>query len=222
MSQEIKIEDIKDGDILKILGEDENGNQVDWFAEKVGVNADNMLEVYYIEPTDNNGNIWKYPDTEVTQLLTIESVQEHASSADGYKKAWRQLGFRYIRDENGQTMFIKEESEVNGTMHPIGEEDTDSESDESEIDSDIDSDMEEFIILDEEGEAFTIAQGDDEFVNETHSAVNKFNEWRPVDESEKKIKKYIQAIERGVVEAEDDRRFNLGLSPLVYSRPKTK
>lgn len=230
----IFINKIKDGDILRILGEDDNGNQCDWYAEKVGINDDGLLEVYYIEPTSENSSIWMYPDSEQIHLVSIESVQEHASSSDrgGYKSAWMKFGFRYVRDEDGKTYFIDISSDEDNSNPnykkeyvPIGEDDSDTDSElddgneSSATDDEIDSEMEDFIVPDDEGEEFTLASDDSDFTKEVHDSVRKFNEWNPTDESEKKIKSYIEALDKKVIENEDERVFNSGKIPVNYLNP---
>ena len=228
------ISQIKDGDILRILGEDDNGNQCDWYAEKVGVNDDGLLEVYYIEPTSETSSIWMYPDSEQIHLVSIDSVQEHASSytKGGYKSAWKKFGFRYVRDENDKTYFIdlsyeEDNSNPNNKKEyvPIGEDDSDSDSEhedenESSVPDDvIDSEMEDFIVLDADGEEFTLASDDSEFTASVHDSVRKFNDWNPTDASEKKIKSYIEALDKKVIESEDERVFNSGNKPVNYLNP---
>lgn len=216
----ILVDEIHDGDILQILGENNNGEPETWFAEKVGVNSDRMLEVYYIEPTQQS-NIWAYPEEENINLVSIESVQLHAPSDKGYKKAWKHIGFRYVRDENGKTSFIDERSsKETDTLVPIGEDDSSSEDEyDSDMESETDSEMDDFIVPDDQGESFTIAANDSEFVSDTHDAVRKYNSWNPQDPSERKIKEYIDTLEHKVIEAEDEKVFNKGSNPIHYKNP---
>jgi hypothetical protein len=76
--------------------------------------------------------------------------------------------------------------------------------------------MRDFIVPDEEGEAFSFAAPTSQFVRETHEAVHGFNDWNPAD-SGKKVKEFVDNMSsrEGVKE---NARTKLGCA-LSYERP---
>ena len=143
------LEEIYDGDILKIKGEDCEGNGEVWYAEKVGITGEHLL-VCYIEPTEIH-NVWRFE--EVHRDLPIEAVLEVYSSRNEitnlldqreYRKGWKEFGFRLL-DEN--TLY-KMNNITNNTSVWIGEFDTSSES----SGSDAHSSDNEFVENDEDEE----------------------------------------------------------------------
>lgn len=233
----IAIEDIEDGDIIKILGEepDEEGNykEVYWYGEKVGVVTDELeerlLEVYIIqEPPERvvieQGSYpkraaWRYEDPETIHHIPIESVVYHASSRNGYKKAWKQVGFRYVRqNELEPPVFYRLASCEEDTLasqdaeEALGIEDSDSDTDSDVDGSDDEEDpmeMGDFIVSDEDPDAehFTRASDDSEYTRYTHDSVEKFNSWNPTDPSERRVKDFIDQLETRVRIREDNLRF---------------
>lgn len=124
------IDSIHDGDILKILGEDENSRDEIWYAEKVGVTGEYLL-VCYIQKTDTP-SIWKFE--EVHRDVPIECVLEVCSSVceetqlldvKEYRRSWKCFGFRLL-DEN--TLY-----ELNGPAKTIWLGDYDSDSSGSDV-----------------------------------------------------------------------------------------
>ena len=50
---------MKEGDLLHIRGQNEDGTSTKWFAELVGIDEDGKLEVYLLEQTKQlEGHIW--------------------------------------------------------------------------------------------------------------------------------------------------------------------
>ena len=72
--------------------------------------------------------------------------------------------------------------------------------------------MQDFIVPDEEGEAFTFATGP--FARETHRAVNNFNRWEPEDP---RIKEFIERMDDRII-PQESARTRLG-EGLPYLRP---
>ena len=129
------------GDFVQVLGED----NADWYGEVVGV-LDQTLEVYFIE-RESNG-VWKY--SAEWHVIPKESVTIHVKTQDhGVVKALELLGFRPL-DEGS---FVKLDEEDSLTNIPVGmalptEDDF----------IGIHPEMRDFIVPDEEGEAFTFAE----------------------------------------------------------------
>ena len=52
---------MKEGDLLHIKGQNDDGTISTWYAEVVGVNDDGLLEIFYLEQTELcQGYIWSY------------------------------------------------------------------------------------------------------------------------------------------------------------------
>ena len=91
----------------------------------------------------------------------------------------------------------------------------DQEEDESE------DDMSDFIVPDEEGEAFTPADPTIPFVQETHELVHKYNEWEPNDKKGKKLKVFVDGLTEKYKTQDDERQFVNGTS-VDYDHPPLK
>jgi len=192
---------MKNGDLLKIRGKTE------WYAELVGRDDDDnkMLEVYYITRSKANKWVWEYE--EEWQLVHENSVTEHIPLISNALESYKRLGFRPLTENT----FIKLSDEIpNDVMLPMGEfEQEGAESDE---------DMSDFIVPDEEGEAFTFADPSIPFVQETHQLVHKFNTWEPKDDKEQKLKQYVGNLSQKYKTMDDERQFVDGKC-LDYDRP---
>lgn len=202
------VDEIKNGDLLKISGETDSGHEEEWYAEKIGVTEQGELEVYYMSPLNDGSNEWVY-DTEYS-IVPIESVLEHVPNKLGYKIAWKKLGFIKLTT----TKAIRIEDFENQVEY-IGSDDSDS--DISGEESELESDLGGFIVPDDEGEPFSLAESND-WVDETHQAVNAFNNWTPSDQAEQRIKNYIENLSNVVSSQEDNRAFSGGNS-VDYNRP---
>lgn len=192
------------GDFLKVKGQDAT-----WYAEVVGV-QDQNLEVYFIEEQSQDGvqdslnqHVWSY--TPEWHAIPKESVMEHIDTqSNGVVGALAQLGFRPL--DEGTFVRLDERGDV-----PIGMD--------LPVDDDflgIHPEMRDFIVPDEEGEAFSFAAPTSKFVRETHEAVHGFNDWQPKD-SEKKVKEFVDNMSRRHSISENA-RTKLGCA-LSYERP---
>lgn len=187
------------GDLVSLYAE---GDQI-WYAEVVSV-TDDTIDVYYIEPGD--ANVWSYSD-DVFEIPK-GSVKSHVKTAShaNVVSAFRELGFRPLTDST----FAR----VDATgVTPVGDPAFDVEEDDF---VGIHPEMRDFIVPDEEGEAFSLARPDNDFVRETHKAVNDFNNWNPVDDAVR-VKEYIEALDSRVCRQENARtRLGEGIS---YNHP---
>jgi len=174
-----------------------------WFGELVGVHGDN-IEVYYIERGDNN--IWSYSDD--VYEVHKDCVNKHVvtSSCNNIVSAFRELGFRPLTDST--FVLIDEEGTV-----PVGDPAFDIDDDDC---IGIHPEMRDFIVPDEEGERFTFATADNEFVRQTHKAVRDFNRWQPSDDAVR-VKNFIEQQENKACEQENA-RTRLG-EALSYTNP---
>lgn len=108
MDDKINKSDIADGDILVINGKDAHNSSEKWYAEKVGVDADGLLEVYILEPDMQTPLILRFSAT--MNAVPLESVMEHASASLGTRKAWSSVGVKML--ERGTTFVLKADEEL--------------------------------------------------------------------------------------------------------------
>ncbi len=174
-----------------------------WFGEVVGVQGD-KIEVYYIERGENN--IWSYSDDVYEVHKGCVNKHVVTSSCPNIVVAFRELGFRPLTDST--FALIDEEGTV-----PVGDAAFDVDDDDC---IGIHPEMRDFIVPDEEGERFTFATVDNDFVRETHKAVRDFNRWQPSGEAVR-VKNFIEQQEAKACEQENA-RTRLG-EALSYTNP---
>jgi hypothetical protein len=195
---------MKEGDLLKINGE--NGV---WYAQLVGFDEEDMLEVWYINRGVNR-YLWEYDkDWETVHKNTvIEHIPLVISDVLACYKQW---GFKPITEET----FVKLDDDIpDDVLLPVGEFD-----EEEEYDSE--DNMDDFIVPDEEGEAFTLAPLDSDFVRETHELVQKFNTWEPQNPQEQKLKSFVDHMSLKYKQQDDNRQFAIGKT-VDYDHPPVK
>lgn len=180
------------------------GNDETWYGEVVGINGDNV-EVYYIEKKDNN--VWTYSEEwyEVPNGCVISHVEtsKHANIIGALNK----IGFRPLSDST----FARLDEQG---MVPVGDPVFDTIVEDDCVG--IHPEMKGFIVPDSEGEAFTFATPDNEFVRETHQAVSDFNSWVPQEDAVR-IKQFIEHMDDKACALENNRtRLGEGLS---YNNP---
>lgn len=146
--------------------------------------------------------------------VPLYAITEHKplDSDDDAPKAFDELGFRMLDGES----FVRHEDELTGMSVPIGELSYEIPSDEeSESES-----MKDFIVSDSECEPFTLASNDSQFVQDTHRAVNEFNDWIPQTPKEEQTRQFIIQQEARAVAIDDNTRFAQNLpGESTYSRP---
>ena len=191
---------MKAGDYVSLNAE---GGKI-WYGEVVGTNSD-TIEVYFIEKGE--GTVWSY--SEEWHEVPKESVIKHVntSSHANIIGALKAIGFRPLSDSTFARL------DEQGVV-PVG----DSAFDNIEEDDcvGIHPEMQGFIVPDSEGEAFTFAKPDNEFVRETHKAVRDFNQWVPQEDAVR-IKRFIEGMDVKACVLENNRtRLGEGLS---YNNP---
>lgn len=190
---------MKVGDYVSMAAE----NNETWYGEVVGIDGGN-LEVYYIEKKDNN--VWAYSEEwyEVPRDCVIQHIETstHANIIGALNK----IGFRPLSDSTFARL------DEPGVV-PVGDPAFDNIEDDC---IGIHPEMRGFIVPDSEGEAFTFAKTDNEFVKETHQAVRDFNSWVPQDDAVR-IKMFIEHMDTKACAQENNRtRLGEGLS---YNNP---
>lgn len=195
--------DYKPGDLIKVNGDKE------WYAEVIDENEDKQLEVFYINRTSENRWVWQYDED--WDVVSKESVLEHIPfDKTNILKCYETLGFRPLNEEK----FVKLDDEIpDNVLMPTGE--FDQEQDDSE------DDMSDFIVPDEEGEAFTPADPSIPFVQETHELIHKYNTWEPKDNKGKKLKVFVDDLAHKYKSQDDERQFTNGKS-VDYDHPPLK
>ena len=175
-----------------------------WYGEVVGT-SQGALEVYFIEKGE--GTVWSY--SEEWHEVPIDSVIKHinTSSYANIIGALKAIGFRPLSDNTFARL------DEQGVV-PVGDPVFDN------IEEDycvgIHPEMQGFIVPDSEGEAFTFARVDNQFVKETHRAVRDFNKWVPKEDAVR-IKQFIEGMDTKACALENNRtRLGEGLS---YNSP---
>ena len=85
---------MKEGDLLHIRGQNEDGTSTKWFAELVGIDEDGKLEVYLLEQTNKmEGHIWAYASD--WQTIDKETVLKVITpDKNHYVKSYKEYGGR--------------------------------------------------------------------------------------------------------------------------------
>tara|TARA_Y100001958_G_C21237031_1_gene563713 strand:+ start:1290 stop:1877 length:588 start_codon:yes stop_codon:yes gene_type:complete len=189
------------GDYVKL----QMDNDEVWTAEVVHVDNE-TVDVYYIKK--GKDNVYTYSDDcyEVHKDTLVEHVR--VNDFPNVVLALKEIGLRPITDST--FVSIHEKGAV-----PIGEDFDVAEDDFVGIHPE----MRDFIVPDEEGEAFTFAKVDNDFVKETHEAVRQFNSWNPDGEA-KRVKDFIDKMDDRAC-AQENARTRLG-EGLAYTKPPIK
>ena len=205
---------MKQGDLLHILGQNEDGSRTTWFAELVGIDEDDKLEVYFLEQTKLlEGHIWSYASD--WQTVSKDSVMKVITPDNtAYVKSYKEYGFIPTVTEN---QFLK----VGDTIpdHLLTPMPLDSDQ-EGQMEDD-DGEMDDFIVDDEvANEPFTHATANNDFVREVHTAVNQYNSWEPKNNTEKKVKTFIDPLADKYQRQDDNKQFARG-RVVDYTNPPT-
>lgn len=198
------------GDLLHIRGRDQNDQLCMFYGELVGINEDNLLEIYYLEITKkHDGYIWSYAsDWDTVHRDCV--MRSFRPTKDTYVSVYKQFGFIPTVKEN---YFLKADVNIpSNVLVPIA-----LDSEEEPVDTD--DDMSDFIVPDEiANEPFTHAVPNNDFVKETHKAVRDYNNWKPKNNSEKKVKTFIDNMAKKYQQMDDNKQFANGTS-LDYLHP---
>ncbi len=205
------------GDLVKYRHE--NGSYV---GEVVDIDY-NTISIHALERQgEYNGKLWLFNNTEhevpVSALNTLVKP-ERPLTRKTMKVAWNMMGY-VVGVE--RFCLIEDEEHVTLDVHP---QDSDSEEEDENDPNYIHPEMRDFIVPDNEGEAFTFADASaltgeaKKFVEDTHKAVNQWNNWTPTKPQEQKIKAFVDNMASKANHAEGDRQFVVGKSSLSTSKP---
>ena len=193
-------------------------------GEVVGLDGDN-IEVSWLRRTEQqNGKIFMFGGTQDWDCIHHSLVATHVSPGSrpiqraNMVLAWQKLGF--VAGGDGLT-FCRVEDENTVTL-PLYE------GAEDESEDEVSNEMQDFIVNDADGEAFTFADPAQlegsarQFVLDTHSAVHEFERWAPTKDSDKKVKAWMEACAARVSSQHDERVFAAGDSALNLKVPPLK
>lgn len=196
--------EMKVGDFLKVLGVDGE----EWYA--VIVSTSDGINVEYLSEDGNYINERKsYKFDGEFYPVDIESIMEHmtgdlrrAMFYYGFvrktKDAWVKYNSGYqIEEDTISVEYLSDNDEyASDSVGSVGSDGSDDA-----------GSLKDFIVPDEEGERFTEATCDNDFVNEVHSAVTEYNDWVPLDDLGRGVKNTIDRIEQKARFKEDDLIF---------------
>jgi len=181
------------------------------YGEVVGVDEDNMLEVYFLKKTQKHGGYgWEYKDD--WDKCSPSDVVKCFDPTANYISVYHEFGFMPTEEEN---VFFRTEDEIpSNIVIPLPLDDpNDVHSDEYDM-------TDGFIVDDDEAnEPFTHADPNNDFVRETHKAVNQYNNWTPSNNTEIGVKNFIDNMSNKYKIEDDDRHFSNGQS-VDYDHPK--
>lgn len=187
------------GDYVKV----QMDNDEVWIAEMVQID-ETTVDLYWIKKGDDN--VYRYSDD--CYEISKECILEHVSVSEcgNVVKALKEFGLRPLSDCTFAE--VEETASV-----PVGDPAFDNVEDDF---VGIHPEMRDFIVPDEEGEAFTFAVADNDFVRDTHKAVRDYNSWHPEGEAQR-VKHFIDNMDTRAV-SQENARTRLG-EALSYANP---
>jgi hypothetical protein len=173
---------------------------------------ENDLEVFFLVPdkTKAKGKIWVYKNEWDT--IPKKCVEKHidVKRKKDYVSYYKELGFRPMTEK----LFIRTDADI--------EKDEDLKKFAFPTDCIDTEEQDEYDFNDgftvQDGEAFTIAEVDNDFVKQVHQAVNDYNKWEPQTKKQLSIKNFIDNMELKYSTQDDDKHFKLGES-VDYKNP---
>ena len=165
-----------------------------------------QLHVHILERELTGSKIWHFNELTCNRVVQLEDVTRHVS----HDPALGELTKARVRDEN----------EVSLDMAP-----GDSDDEDEEYVPGIHPEMADFIVPDEEGEAFckpdpgNLTEEQRKWVNETHAAVREWESWVPKDQSQQAIKSFVDNMAGKYGHAEADRQFTSGAPSSSFTSP---
>ena len=196
-------------------------------AEVVDISANEsgeiQLMVHKLEREMLGSKIWRFNELTCNAIVQCPQVIRHVSHDPNIKltkelvrQGWRQIGFAVGCEKY---CLIQHENEVHLDMAPG---DSDDEEEEEVDENGIHPEMQDFIVPDEEGEAFcppdpkNLTEEQRKWVNYTHAAVRDWDNWVPADDSQKAIKSFVDNMATKYGHKEDERQFTTGASSSLH------
>jgi len=216
ISKSLGLSAFKPGDLINYTLED-RANEDGMYTGEVVSTLNNLLQVHYIHRMPQyNRKLWRFEEGE-THYVNPKDVIRHVSHDAAklnktiVKKMWDTMGYVV-----GLHDFCLKQDEKDVTLD-IAPGDSDDDDDEIPLGY-IHPEMKDFIVPDNEGEAFThpdmtkLTEDQKKWVNETHRAVRDWNNWHPEDEQQKAIKSFVDNMTTKYGTMEDERQFMTGTS----------
>jgi hypothetical protein len=183
------------------------------------------LHVHILERELTGSKIWHFNELTCNRVVQLEDVTRHVSHDPALgeltkarvRDGWRQAGFVVGCEKY---CLVIHENEVNLDMAP-----GDSDDEDEEYVPGIHPEMADFIVPDEEGEAFckpdpgNLTEEQRKWVNETHAAVREWESWVPKDQSQQAIKSFVDNMAGKYGHAEADRQFTAGAPSSSFTSP---
>jgi hypothetical protein len=187
-------------------------------AEVVDIGANGrggiQIMVHKLEREMLGSKIWKFNPLTCNAIVQPSHVMRHVShdpdlklTKESVRLGWRQIGFVVGCEKY---CLLQHENEVTLDLAP-----GDSDDEEEDVDG-IHPEMADFIVPDEEGEAFSkpdpknLTEEQRKWVNETHAAVREWDNWTPADDSQAAIKGFVDNMAAKYGHMEDERQFTEG------------
>ena len=212
------------GDVV-VYSDIEHDSGVPRVGEVVYEFDGSQIGVHRLQRQMVNSKLWHYPENAQTYYIKRPFVTRHVShnpalgalTKDRVRTAYRLAGFAV-----GCELYclIQHEHEVDLDMAP-GDSDDEEEDDGDEIADE----MKDFIVPDNEGEAFChpkpehLSEEQRAWVNTTHAAVREWDTWVPKDQSEQAIKDFVDNMTVKYGTGEDNRQFTSGSSVDMFKPP---
>ena len=213
------------GDVV-VYSDIEHDSGVPRVGEVVDVDEFNgsQIGVHRLQRQMINSKLWHYPENAEIHYITPDCVTRHVShnpALGALTKERVREGYRLAGFAVGCELYclIQHENEVTLDIAP-GDSD-----DEEEDDEEIADEMKDFIVPDDEGEAFchpkpeNLTEEQREWVNTTHAAVREWDAWVPKDQSERAIKEFVDNMTAKYGTHEDNRQFSAGGSSTDMFKP---
>jgi hypothetical protein len=191
----------------------------------IGSNGEDgiQLMVHKLEREHTNSKVWKFHELTCNAVVQVSNVIRHVShdpalvlSKESVREGWRNIGFAVGCEKY---CLIQHEDEVTLDIAP-----GDSDDEEEDVDG-IHPEMADFIVPDEEGEAFThpnpshLSEEQRRWVNETHAAVREWDNWVPKDDSQAAVKGFVDNMSSKYGHREDERQFTSGSDSSSLHKP---
>ena len=183
-----------------------------------------QLMVHKLEREMQGSKIWKFNELTCNRIVQPDEVLRHVShdpalgplTKKRVRNGWDKMGFAVGCEK--YCLKVHEDS-VHLDVAP-----GDSDDEEEEDVDGIHPEMADFIVPDDEGEAWcppdpkNLTDEQRKWVNQTHAAVREWDNWVPKDQCEQAFKDFVDNMTAKYSVKEDDRQFTSGAG-VEFSKP---
>ena len=216
---------IAPGDLIHWKDPRTYGNNAIGEVVDIGANGNGGIQImcHKLEREMQGSKIWKFNELTCNRIVQPEEVLRHVS----HDPALGPLTKKRVRDGWGKMGFAVGcekyclQVHVDSVHLDIAPGDSDDE--EEEVDG-IHPEMTDFIVPDDEGEAWcapdpkNLSDEQRKWVNQTHAAVREWDNWVPNDQSEQAVKDFVDNMTAKYSVKEDERQFTSGAA-VEFSKP---